>query len=169
MPGCCAWPTVVSAGSTCDVPVTSVDFLPTFAELAGAELPTSQPVDGRSIVQLLRGKETLQERAIFWHFPLYLSGGPGNLVLPIAGTKRNYWRAVPASAIRKGDWKLIHYFEDDSVKLFNLRRDISETTDLAESHPEKAQELLAELKSWQAATEASIPTELNPKFDPNHN
>lgn len=166
IPTCVAWTGVIEPGSSCDTPIISVDFMPTIAELAGAELPSTQPVDGASIAPLLAGEPALADRAIFWHYPLYLSGGQGGKVLPVAETNVMYWRAVPASAIRRGDWKLIHYFEDNSVKLFNVTEDISERHDLSEQDPERAQELLTQLRRWQQATEAPIPTELNPKFDP---
>ena len=168
VPTCAAWPGVIAPGTTCDTPILSVDFMPTFTELAGAELPSEQPVDGQSIVPLLEGKPALEDRAVFWHFPLYLSGGggPGGKVLPVAETDVLYWRGVPASAIRRGDWKLIHYFEDDSVKLFNLRDDISESHDMAAEHPERAAKLLKQLEQWQQDTNAPIPSEPNPRFKP---
>ena len=168
VPTCCAWPGVVGPGTRCDVPITSVDFLPTFADIGGAPLPTTQPVDGESIVPLLTGTGQLKRKSIFWHYPLYLQAGKGAAarVLPIAGTGKLYWRAVPASAIRKGDWKLILYYEDNSVKLFNISFDIGETKDLAGANPEKAAELLAELKAWLAETRAPIPTKPNPDFEP---
>lgn len=166
VPTCMRWPGVIAPDSECDTPITGVDFLPTFAALAGAGTPKSQPVDGRSIVPLLRGEPALEERSIFWHYPLYLAGGTYNQVVPVHGTDRMYWRATPCSVIRKGDWKLIQFFEDDSIRLFNLPRDIGEKTDLAAVNPDKAASLLAELKAWQKRTGATIPTRLNPKFDP---
>jgi len=161
------WPEVIKPNSICAVPITGVDLLPTLAELAGAALPDSQPVDGKSIVPLLRGDTAaLTDRAIFWHYPLYLSGTSYNKVIPIHGTSRMYWRATPCSVIRRGDWKLIQFFEDDSTKLFNLRDDIGESNDLAATSPEKARELLEELQAWQASTHAVIPRKRNPDFDP---
>jgi len=162
------WPNTVVAKSQCDIPITSVDFLPTFAELAGATLPTSQPVDGVSIVDLLKertGGAATMERSIFWHYPLYLqtSGLP---VEPVFGTKNMVWRGIPASSMVKGDWKLIHAFEDDSLRLFDLKSDIGETNNLAQSRPELAQKLFAELKAWQKDVKALIPTERYAGFDP---
>ena len=165
VPACVSWPKVVEAGSDCDVPITGVDIMPTFAELAGADLPAKQPVDGRSWVPLLSGKEDdLAERPVFWHYPLYLQGSGYNQVIPVHGTSENHWRATPCSVIRQGDWKLIQFFESDSVQLFNLKSDLGETRDLAESNPEKADALLAKLKAWQAETKAVIPATRNPDF-----
>lgn len=160
-----SWPGHIAAGSSNNVPVTGVDFMPTFTELAGGELPTIQPVDGVSVVPLLMGS-SLKSRAIFWHYPLYLSGGAKGKVLPVYGTDDLYWRAVPASAVMKGDWKLIHYYEYENNKLFNLKDDIGEQRDLVQSEPEKANELKDTLLHWVKQTGAPIPKESNPAFKP---
>jgi arylsulfatase A-like enzyme len=166
VPTCARWPGVIKPNSECDTPITGVDYLPTFAELAGVKSPANQPVDGRSFAPLLKGETALTDRAVFWHYPLYLSGSTYNQVVPIDGTDRMYWRATPCSVIRKGDWKLIQFFEDDTTRLFNLRKDIGEERDLVTAEPQKAAALLAELKAWQKQTKATIPTTLNPAFDP---
>jgi arylsulfatase A-like enzyme len=167
VPLCMSWPDTIKPGSVCATPVTGVDYLPTFAELAGAPLPTkNQPVDGTSVVPLLHGK-SMPDRAIFWHYPLYLQGSSYAQVLPILGTDRMYWRATPCSIVRKGDWKLMQFFESGKTELYNIREDIREQQDLSASHPEKAAELLKELRKWQVKTQAVIPVKLNPGFDPN--
>jgi len=160
------WPNTVAKKSECDTPITSVDFLPTFAELGGAALPDSQPVDGVSIVDLLHGREAHRQRAIFWHYPLYLQTGQ-LAVEPVFGTNRMAWRGIPASSMIKGDWKLIHAFEDDSLRLFDLKSDLGETKNLATSRPDLAQKLFAELQAWQKDVKAPIPTQRNAAFDPN--
>jgi len=157
------WPGVIKAGSRCNTPTTSVDYMPTFAELAGGELPSTQPVDGRSLVPLLKGEDALADRSIFWHYPLYLPSTKP--VIPIYGTGKLYWRAVPSSMVVKGNWKLIHFYEDDTIQLYNLKEDVSETSNLAESQPEKAAALLEELKNWVNETDAPIPKTLNTHFD----
>ncbi len=165
VPTCMSWSGTITPGTVCDTPVTGVDYFPTFAELADAPLPdpNEQPLDGVSLVPLIHGR-TIPERPIYWHYPLYLSGRVA--VRPIFGTNRMYWRATPCSVVRKGDWKLMQFFETDSVELYNVNEDIGETTDLASSHSEKASELLTMLKKWQVDTDADIPTTLNPDFDP---
>lgn len=145
VPTCVRWPGVIQAGSETETPITSVDFLPTFAELAGIPLPTSQPVDGESFLPLLKGKPALRDRAIFWHYPLYLTG-----------------RASPASAIRKGDWKLIEYFEDGRLELYNVRTDDSESSNMAAEAPKTARDLHKRLVAWRRATNAVEPRERNP-------
>lgn len=166
VPACVSWPNVVKAGSTCDVPITGVDVLPTFAELGGAELPTGQPIDGRSWAPLLRGEEALRDRAVFWHYPLYLAGAGYNQVIPVHGTDRMYWRATPCSVIRRGDWKLIEFFESDSVELYNLREDPGESRDLSGKYRERAAEMRAELRRWRAESGAVMPESMNPDFNP---
>ena len=144
VPTCMKWPGVIEAGTTSATPITSVDFLPTFAELAGVPLPTAQPVDGESFAPLLKGYRALRNRAIYWHYPLYLTG-----------------RASPASAIRKGDWKLIEYFEDGRLELYNVAADISESRNMAGTAPSKARELHGDLIAWRKATNAVEPREPN--------
>jgi len=168
-PAVAYWPGVTPAGSSCDTPVHGVDMLPTFADLAGALLPGSQPIDGRSIKRLLSSQDLdsdLAERSIFWHYPLYLVGGEGNRVLPLYGTDHLYWRAVPSSAMVKGDWKLIEYYEYDRAELFNLAVDPGETSDLSGVETERTALMRAELQNWVTQTGAPVPTQLNPLFKP---
>ena len=140
------WPGKVPAGTT-DVPVTSVDLLPTLADLAGAKLPAGQPVDGASLVECLTsGGKKAPARDLFWHFPGYLGAG------------RGAWRTTPAGAVRSGDWKLIEFFEDGRTELYNLRDDPSQRTDLAAKHPDRAADLLARLRAWRKAVDAPMPT-----------
>jgi len=148
------WPAKVKAGTRCATPVIGLDFYPTFLEMAGAEKKPGQVLDGESLVPLLMGTGTLKREAIFWHFPAYLQGG------------RRTWRTTPAGAVRSGDWKLIEFFEDGRLELYNLADDIGEATDLAEKIPEKTKELHDRLVAWRKAVNAPMPTEKNPQFDP---
>lgn len=164
VPTCMKWPGTISAGTTCDTPITSVDWMPTFAELSGAKLPDNQPVDGVSLVPLLSGNP-IPQRSIFWHYPLYLAGqAPQDRVVPVAGTSFHYWRAAPSSLICRGDWKLIHFLEDDRIELYNVAKDLSESINLAQSNPAKASELLQKLNRWRDETKAVMPSVLNPDF-----
>jgi len=160
VPACARWTGVIPPGSRCDVPIASVDFLPTFAAMAGAELPASQPVDGADLLPLFRG-ESIAERAIFWHYPLYLSGAGIDIVRPDGKTYS--WRGFPSTSLRRGLWKMIHFHEDDAVALYNLEDDPGEQNDLARELPEKTAELRAELTAWQKATGAPIPSQPNPE------
>ena len=140
------WPGKISQGTTSDALITSVDFFPTFAALTGAKLPNNQELDGENILPELTGGEVDPQRAIYWHYPIY-------------------HHDVPASVVRKGDWKLIHFLDDDHLELYNLREDIGETTDLAEKHPGKVDELEQLLNNWRQEVNAQMP-EKNPDFDP---
>ena len=131
--------------------------MPTFAEIASAQLPGDQPVDGISFLPLLRGDQLEQERSLFFHFPLYL-GGSRDAVLPAWDGQENYWRAVPSTTIISGDWKLIYYYEYDRYELFNLNDDISEQNDLSSTKPEIGNKLLDELNAWTADVRAPIPS-----------
>lgn len=158
VPFCARWPGVIEPGSVVYTASHGVDFMPTFAELAETALPTDQPVDGASLVPLLKGegKGAAKDRALFFHFPLYLGGG-GAVLEAFDGTP-NTWRAVPSSAIMRGDWKLIHYYEYDRSELFNLAQDPSESRDLSRDLPDKAHQLRAELETWINATNAPVPS-----------
>ncbi|WP_442510438.1 sulfatase [Novipirellula sp. SH528] len=161
---CAAWPGVIKPGSTSDVPITSVDLLPTFTDIAGATLPKNQPVDGESFVPLLSGGSKLKRDSIFWHYPLYLQGTGDAIVKPIFGTNKGYWRGVPATVMRQGDYKLFYFYEDQSIELYNVKEDISEMVDLAEKQPERATAMKSELLAWVKETKAPTPSTLNPSF-----
>jgi len=165
VPFCMIWPGVTKAGSISNVPVNGVDFMPTFAEIASAEFPQNQPVDGTSFVPLLKGEPFNSERPIFFHFPLYIGGGGKDKVLPAYDGTPNYWRGVPSTTILSGDWKLIYYYEYESCELYNLREDISEQNDLSKKETEIADELLKKLKNWVKEVDAPVPSVLNTKLN----
>lgn len=151
-------PGVTKPGSKCDVPVIGIDFYPTMLEMAGVRRPGKHILDGESIVPLLKGRDKLKRKAIFWHFPAYLE--PYN-------EKQKPWRTTPAGAVRTGDWKLIEFFEDGKIELYNLKDDIGEKNNLADSNGGKAKELHDLLLKWRKNIGAPVPTEKNPKYDPN--
>jgi arylsulfatase A-like enzyme len=163
VPAVFRWPAVIQAGTSSEYPVSGVDFMPTFAELAGVLPPSRQPVDGVSLIPLLKG-DNLPDRPIFFHFPLYLEGQDKERVLPVYGSEVNHWRAVPSSVVIQGDWKLIKYHEYGSHELFDLGSDISEDYDLQPIEKEKARALLDTLQHWLNTTEAPIPRVPNEKF-----
>lgn len=141
------WPGVTKAGSTCDVPAIHVDLYPTFLEIAGGKPPGGQPLDGESLVPLLRDPAAALKRdAIYQHFPGYLGAGGGS------------WRTTPVGTIEAGDWKLMEFFEDHRLELYNLRDDIGEKTNLAEKLPDKVKELHAKMLAWREAIHAPMPT-----------
>jgi arylsulfatase A-like enzyme len=146
------WKGTIQPGSVSHEPILSVDLFPSLVELAGGKLPTNQPLDGTSYVSLLKsgGEAKLPREAIYWHFPGYLgAGGDG-------------WRTTPAGAIRAGDFKLLEFFEDGRLELYNLKDDLSQKKDLAASQPEKTKELHGKLVAWRESVAAPMPTKRDP-------
>ena len=139
------WPAAVDAGTTTDAVVSSVDFYPTFVDLAGGSMPVAQEYDGISMVPVLSGNLPETERAIFFHYP-------------------HYHHSTPAGAIRVGDYKLIEFFEDGRAELYNLRSDPSESQNLVEELPERAAGMQQSLTAWRTEIGALMPTR-NPNFD----
>ena len=155
------WPGVIKAGSKSDEPIIGVDLYPTLCEIGSAKLPSEQPVDGLSLLPILRGeKETFGDRALYWHFPAYLQSYA-------AWTEQRdpLFRSRPCSIIRVGDWKLPHYFEDNGLELYNLRDDIGEKKDLAKSDPARVKKMLSQLDSWRKEVKAPVPSKRNPQYD----
>ena len=134
------WPGVTKPGSTCDVPVMNTDILPTVLEVCGLPAKPELHKDGVSFASLLRGDTKPVHDALFWHFPHYGNHGSG-----------------PCSSVRVGEWKLIHWIEDDSVELFNLATDPAEKTDVAAQQPDRAKDLRARLDAWRKETDANMP------------
>ena len=135
------WPGVVRPGSVCSEPVISTDFYPTMLQMAGLPLKPRQHVDGVSLVPLLRGEGRLGRDAIYWHYPHYHGSG-----------------SKPSGAVRAGDYKLIEWYEDNSVELYDVKDDISEKNDLAATMPQKAAEMRDLLHKWLKQVEAAVPT-----------
>ena len=163
VPAIMRWPAVIAPGKVSSTTVSGVDLMPTLAEIALTSLPTNQPVDGVSIRPLFTG-ETMEERSVFFHYPLYLEGRGEEQVLPIFDTNIPNWRAVPSTTVIRGKWKLIKYYEYDSHELFDLGSDLSELNDVSSNYPELAAELLKEIEEWITSTQAPIPSIPNSKF-----
>ena len=142
------WPGVARPNTMCDEPVISTDFYPTILEMAGVARDRKQIVDGVSLAPLLRGASRLARNEIYWHYPHYHPGG-----------------ATPYGAVRQRDYRLVEFYEDNRVELYNLRNDISEKEDLAAKMPEKAAALRKLLADWRKSVGAQMPTP-NPDFDP---
>jgi len=141
------WPGKIPPATACHEPTTTADLMPTFAEWADAELPTGQPLDGRSLSPLLdRSADSFDREAIYFHYP-------------------HYHHSRPAGAIRVGKWKLIEWFESCDVELYDLEDDLSETTNVSDQHPILAAKLQAKLAGWRDGAGARMPI-ANPKHDP---
>jgi arylsulfatase A-like enzyme len=135
------WPGVTRPGSSSDHPVTSTDFYPTLLEISGIPLNPEQHIDGISLASLLRTNQAPDRERIFWHYPHYGNQG-----------------GSPGSAVRSGDWKLIHFFEDDRMELYNVVDDIGETENRASEEPALVDSLRSELNVWRDEVSARYPT-----------
>jgi arylsulfatase A-like enzyme len=141
------WPGVIQPGSISEVPVTSPDFYPTILKMAGLALLPEQHTDGTSFLGLLKGEKHLDREAIYWHYPHYSNQG-----------------GTPGCSIRLGDYKLIEFFEDGKLELYNLREDASEEHDLAGKDPKRESEMQKMLSDWRQQVNAKIP-QLNPDYE----
>jgi arylsulfatase A-like enzyme len=151
------WPGVTQAGAKCADPVIGIDLYPTLLEVTGTPPPTGVQLDGLSLVPLLKDpSRSLERDAIHWHFPAYLQGRGD----PHGGP----FRTTPAAAVRCGDWKLIEWFESGRLELYNLRQDLGEQTNLAETHPAELRRLHAAMKNWRSQVNAPVPKIPNPRY-----
>ena len=145
------WPGVTQAGSSCDVPTIHVDVFPTLAEIGKAAAPEGQPLDGESLAPLFRDPAArLKREAIYQHFPGYLGAGADT------------WRTTPVGLIQSGEWKLMEFFEDGRLELYNLKEDIGESKNLATEMPDKAKELHAKMIAWRESVKAPMPLKNTP-------
>lgn len=142
-----AWPGKVAPKVVSDVPAVTIDIYPTVLELAGIR-PMQSLVDGVSLAPLLTKGTKPDRDTIFWHYPHYHPGG-----------------ATPYSAVRSGDWRLVHFYEDGRDELYNLAADVGEKTELSAREPEVAKALRTRLDAWLKSVDAQLPTP-NPEADP---
>ena len=165
------WPGIVAAGSTCDTPVSNVDFYPTFLAAIGGAAP-STPLDGESLLPLFGNLGGLKRQSLFWHFPGYLDN-------PVLRGRDPVFRTRPVSVIRRGNLKLHLYHEEwqldggleklatnRAVELYDLAADPGEHNDLATTRTKERDELLGELLAWMKQTNAELPHNANPAYDP---
>lgn len=154
------WKGRIPQGVRSDIPVTNLDFFPTILDVAGIEKPADKNLDGESLLPVLARRASLDERALYWHFPIYLQAYVKN----DSTTQDPLFRTRPGSAIRLGDWKLIQYFENSDLELYNLKEDIGEQNNRVKTNPDKAAELLGMLEKWREETHAPVPVKLNPEY-----
>jgi uncharacterized sulfatase len=148
------WPGVVREGSVCETPVIGYDLLPTFAEMAG-RMGTPRGIDGASLLPLLHDPVNVLNRDLYWHFPYYHpERGFAEALKAIGKDDFAVSQTRPHSAIRRGKYKLLYFYEDERVELYNLKKDPGEQTDLSTSQAETAallkKTLLHKLKTVHA-------------------
>ena len=134
------WPGVIKAGTVCDVPMIGMDFMPTYCQIAGIVNQNEKESDGKSILPVLKGQHgrEFKERPLYWHFPYYCSVGDYKSCPSAVGIDDPYVsQTPPQSSIRRGDFKLIYFYEDQRCELYNFAEDISEQQELSSRFPEK--------------------------------
>jgi arylsulfatase A len=134
------WPGKTQPDSTSNAVVTGTDYYPTLLEMLDLPALPDQHKDGRSFVAALNA-EDYDRGPIYWHFPHY----------------SNHGFQSPNGAIRSGRHKLIEYYENGTVQLFDLKNDIGEQNDLAKSQPDVAKKLKKMLHDWRAEVDAKMP------------
>jgi arylsulfatase A-like enzyme len=136
------WPGVTPAGTTCNEPVICTDYFKTLTEAGGVDPKTTGDggQDGVSLMPLLKNPSAKLDRdTLYFHYPHY------------------YATTSPVSAIRQGDWKLLEYFEDHHLELYNIKDDLSESKDLAREMPDRAKDLQQRLAAWRQNVGAQLP------------
>jgi arylsulfatase A-like enzyme len=137
------WPGVIDPGGTSNEPVIGIDFYPTLLAATGTEPPPDYPLDGESLLPLFRDAEaTLDRPSLYWHFPGYPNAE---------------WRTSPVSVIRSGPWKLMLFYEDQRLELYDLATDQGETQNRAQDRSDIRERLHRELTQWLEATGAPLP------------
>ena len=142
------WPGKGQTNAVCSTPVSSIDFFPTIMSMVGLEELTGEDKEGVNISPLLLG-DPIKARSIYWHFPHY----------------SNHGMHSPGGAIRSGRYKLLEYFENGTVQLFDLENDLGEQNDLSKTHPKKSEELRKDLEDWRKKVRAKM-MKTNPTFNP---
>ena len=141
-----SWPGVTKPGTESQVPVSTIDFYPTFLAVTGGG-ENQAHVDGVNILPVLKGAATLSRKELYWHYPHYSNQG-----------------GKPGAAIRQGDFKLIAFYEDGKAELYNLNQDKGEKVNLAADMPGKTKELKKKLAWWLRSVNAQMMTP-NPGYD----
>lgn len=149
VPSIVVWPGVTPAGSATDQPVITPDWYPTILAMTGTtgDVDHNRRLDGVSLIPLLRDpSRPLGRDALYWHYPHYHKGG-----------------STPYSAVRAGSWRLIEFYEDQRVELYDLTNDPGELHDLSEKRPEVAAILRGQLAAWRIKVDAQAPRP-NPNY-----
>lgn len=135
------WPGITKAGSMSDALTVGSDIYPTLLDMAGLPLRPEIHLDGQSIVSAIKGRKLKRKRPVFWHSPV---GRPSNT------------GDFNSSAIRDGDYKLIEWYDNEKIELYNIKEDIGEENNLVEQKPQMAKDLLTKLHNWRSEINAVI-------------
>jgi arylsulfatase A len=141
------WTGTIPAAKQSSVVGSTIDLFPTFLDVTKTSGPKAQVMDGVNLLPVFRDPAaTVNRDTLYWHLP-------------------HYHHSTPASAMRQGDWKLIEFFEDGALELYNLRDDLGEANNLATKFPDRTKAMHAALKTWRKEVQAQMP-QLNPGHDP---
>ena len=143
------WPGKTQPNSNSQAIVTGTDYYPTLLEMLKLPALPDQHVDGQSFVAALAA-EDYDRGPIYWHFPHY----------------SNHGFQSPGGAIRSGRYKLLEYFENGTVQLFDLENDIGEQHDISKQQPETTKKLLKMLQNWRKDVDAKMPYPKTPTSKP---
>jgi arylsulfatase A len=146
-----SYPGITKPGSVCDDAVITMDLFRTMHDMILATPDILRNCDGENLEPLLKGQGKLKRNELYWHYPHhqhYQKGG-----------------TMPYGAIRSGDWKLIEFFNDGTLELYNIGEDIAEEKNLASQFPEIKKQLHERLVAWRLGVNAQLP-QPNPKYDP---
>lgn len=144
VPAMLRWPGVIKPGTTSDAVISMLDVMPTICELAGVKLPAKRTLDGQSLHRFLRGGKFQRKQPLYWQYDNAHTSAPNDL-------------AVPKLALRDGDWKLLAHIGFDHLELYNVRRDESETVNLAAQQPARVKTMLRRLRqTYQAIKTTSV-------------
>ncbi|OAQ40354.1 N-acetylgalactosamine-6-sulfatase [Pedobacter psychrophilus] len=135
------WTGKIKPGTVNDTPISSVDFYPTFTSAAGADVKGKELLDGVNLLPLWVNDKKLDRDVLFWHYP----------------SETGQWTNKMSSAVRKGDFKLIEFYNDHHLELYNIKNDISEKNNLAKELPAKTKELKKLLDDWRTEVNAEVP------------
>jgi len=134
------WPGHTTEGAVCNATVCSIDHFPTLCAAAGASMP-AKPVDGVDIGALFEKPHgSTSRQALYWHYPHFANQG-----------------GRPSGAILEGAWKLIEFYEDGRLELYNIEQDPGEQHDRAQEEPERVKQLHAALIAWRESVDATMP------------
>ncbi|MGF1926266.1 MAG: sulfatase-like hydrolase/transferase, partial [Bacteroidia bacterium] len=135
------WPGSLEKGKVSDEPVCSVDFYPTFLSAAGIVAQKGEILDGVDLMRLITRGSPITREALYWHYP----------------SETGKWVNRMASAVRLGDYKLIHFYNRNRYELYNLKDDPSEQVNLVQQMPAKLTELREKLDQWRLEVKAEAP------------
>jgi len=151
VPMIASMPGHVPSNKISDEPVSGIDFYPTICKLMKVQPKDTSYIDGEDLSDHLFNGTPMKERTLFWNFPVY--------------NKPSSPERSPRSAIRRGDWKLIHRYEDQQFELYHLKNDIGESTNLANSHPKEFNRMRRELMTCYERFNAVQILAINPHYN----